>query len=191
MGASTIMLASSVPSSSSSSYTSDSGYSSSFPPSSLALSIGRVQGCCPLPTVSGCLVFAISSSWEDEGGGFLASPKISKTSLRHRGCDRGSGVPPTLSLSFSTIRLCAAFAVLGRGVGRPTTRGLGDGPASGRPFDWGRPLAKIAGVGGRGRRCHRGPTARARLFYSDARLGTGHEEPASGRPGGALHSCAS
>ena len=37
-------------------------------------------------------------------------------SLRHRDCDRGSGVPSTISLSFLTIYLCATFTVLGRGL---------------------------------------------------------------------------
>ena len=121
VGASVSMLAPSVPLSYSSSYASESGYSS-YPIFPFALSVGRVRGFCPLPTVAGRPVFAISSSllaclsWEAEGGSFLASSKISKKSSRRRGCDQGSGVPSTLSLYFSKICLCAAFAVLGRGL---------------------------------------------------------------------------
>ena len=121
MGASVSMLAPSVPLSSSSPYASESGYSS-YPIFSFALSVGRVRGFCPLTTVAGRPVFAISSSllaclsWEAEGGSFLASSNISKKSSRRRGCDQGSGVPSTLSLYFSKICLCAAFAVLGRGL---------------------------------------------------------------------------
>ena len=85
VGASALMLASLIPSSSSLSYPSDPGYSPSSPSSSLALSDGRVQVRCPLPTVSGHPLFAISSSMEGEGGGVLARLKISKTSSRRRG----------------------------------------------------------------------------------------------------------
>ena len=42
----------------------------------------------------------------------FARRKISNTPSRRWGCDRGSGVPSTLSLSSSTIKYCAGFVLV-------------------------------------------------------------------------------
>ena len=110
--ASAPMLASSIPSSSLSSYSYDPGYSTSFSSSLLVLPEGRVWGRWPLPTVSGRPVVTISFSRKGEGGGGLIRLRMSKTSSR---C-RGLGVPSTLCLSCSPLFCCNAFEVLGRGL---------------------------------------------------------------------------
>ena len=177
MGVSALMLLSSISSYSSSLYPSNPRYSSSSSLSLLSLLDGRVWGLCPLTTVSGHPVFAISLSKEGEGGGVLARLNIPKTSL----CHRGFSVPSTLGLSSLKILLYFAFAVLGRGL------------LTKQPWDWETacqrgPLARTAGMGGCGQHLHPVSTARACLFYADTCLGTSNGYSALVQPIGALQS---